>query len=802
PAPSPPPATVADRGNAPAKVNHPNVLKVHEVGTHEGHVFLAMEYVPGGSLSELELPRRGPERLAVLLPHLRDSARGLLAIHEAGLVRGEFSAHDVLIGADGRSRIADHGRSGLLAVLGDGDQPPAVDPRSDQYDLCATYLELLYGDPSQAADAQSNDDAAAEFGPAWLVAVLRRGLQREPDQRFPSMRPLCAALEAGGVRKRRSLAPWATASLAMAAAGYAATRDEPKPSEPAEFCDDQRDALVQAWGPARREAVQAAFMATEQAAAVGAWDRVRHRLDAWTDAWAEAALESCEATRVRGTQTQRMFEVRAACQARQRDALDELTTEFLAATPESLFEAAGKAMQLPKVEHCADPDRLIFAGGTLDFTSPVITECHALSDRAKELSEQGRYAEAELYQREAAILATEHGALKIASWLYSNLALICLQTGDREEAEVNVRRQLELAERSGDGNSIVLAWLRMWMVLDEHTRAEEGAFALAQAEVLAEGFGVPETIRAQLVRARGRHLFVGGDPEEAARLYLQGAAMSEALGVEPIRVAIALTGASRALSAIGKTEASAAAARRSLEVHEEIFGPLHPKTLHVKAGLAKTLLKVDPKAALELSRFVHDNFPTDLMLRTRNTNVGWHGQILQANGLTAEAAEVYAAQADVVAKRWGDASREAIQMRANRGDALSGLERWEEAVLVYSDLVETIGSIERPNAELAAAAYIGYGRALASTGRDAEAVAMIEQGVAALEHAVGPNRELWTELLIRGGEVLERAGAGERAPALYARAAKLAETTAISDALREQLQGHIGSDVQGAGDGD
>src|SRR5688572_1603407 len=94
-------------GAALAKVSHANVITVHDVGTHDGRVFVAMELVDGTNLREWLAHR--PRPLAEIVGVLAAAGRGLAAAHAAGLVHRDFKPDNVLIGHDGRVRVTDFG---------------------------------------------------------------------------------------------------------------------------------------------------------------------------------------------------------------------------------------------------------------------------------------------------------------------------------------------------------------------------------------------------------------------------------------------------------------------------------------------------------------------------------------------------------------------------------------------------------------------------------------------------------------------------------------------------------------------
>jgi serine/threonine protein kinase len=91
-----------------ACVHHPNVVTVHDVGAHEGRVFVAMEFIAGTTLQQWLEQSREPgfsERLEVFL----QAGRGLAAAHRAGLIHRDFKPDNVMIGSDGRVVVLDFG---------------------------------------------------------------------------------------------------------------------------------------------------------------------------------------------------------------------------------------------------------------------------------------------------------------------------------------------------------------------------------------------------------------------------------------------------------------------------------------------------------------------------------------------------------------------------------------------------------------------------------------------------------------------------------------------------------------------
>src|SRR5580704_17289241 len=118
-------ARMLREAQAMARLTHPNVLAVHDVGAYGDDVFIAMEYVEGRTLKAwMREPHTWREALAIL----KAAGRGLAAAHAAGLVHRDFKPENVLLGNDGRVVVADFG----IARAQGADEPAPVEasPRS------------------------------------------------------------------------------------------------------------------------------------------------------------------------------------------------------------------------------------------------------------------------------------------------------------------------------------------------------------------------------------------------------------------------------------------------------------------------------------------------------------------------------------------------------------------------------------------------------------------------------------------------------------------------------------------------
>ena len=263
-------ARLVREARAMARLAHPNVIHVYDVGTVSDGVFIAMELVEGESLAKWlgKGARSWREVLALAI----DAGRGLAAAHAAGVVHRDFKPENVLVGTDGRVRVGDFGLAGAPAQDTGSYEPTGAESieeaeidsqslegltrtgallgtpkymapeqetgapanaRSDQFSFCVTLYEALYGVPPFEGDTVTKYRRNVRRGevkpappgspvPAWVHDEIVRGLAGDPAQRHPGLDALldrlARAVEAPAIaRRRRALATAALFGTVIAA---------------------------------------------------------------------------------------------------------------------------------------------------------------------------------------------------------------------------------------------------------------------------------------------------------------------------------------------------------------------------------------------------------------------------------------------------------------------------------------------------------------------------------------------------------------------------------------------------------
>ncbi|MBK6514605.1 MAG: serine/threonine protein kinase [Polyangiaceae bacterium] len=254
-------ARLVREARAVAKLDHPNIVAVYDVGEHDGAPYVVMELVEGRSLRSLigDAGVAPKQRVNILI----EVARALAVAHDAGIVHRDIKPENVLVRPDGRVKVVDFGIARRTRNAADPSAPTdasfstltaegvkvgtpmymapeqikgsALDGRADQFAWGVVSYELFVGKPPWSGDAMGviasvlTEEPAAPPAeakmPYSLAGVVRRALAKRPEDRFASMRELLqsldGALEAESAGRPSSGPPQALSALPQGAPTYA-----------------------------------------------------------------------------------------------------------------------------------------------------------------------------------------------------------------------------------------------------------------------------------------------------------------------------------------------------------------------------------------------------------------------------------------------------------------------------------------------------------------------------------------------------------------------------------------------------
>ncbi|MGQ0508788.1 MAG: protein kinase domain-containing protein [Myxococcaceae bacterium] len=607
-----------------ARLAHPNIVSVHEAGTWEEQVFIAMELVEGSTLRGwlAERPRTWREVVSLL----GAAGEGLAAAHERSLLHRDFKPDNILIGNDGRPRVSDFGlaasadrpeenpvrvRSGLSIR---GGTPAYAAPevlsggpageRSDQYSFCLTLYEALCRRPYVPGQR-------IESIPRWLRSVLERGLQAQPSQRFPSMRTLLDALSREKARRRRLVAAVALAVLTSGGMGIFSSR---RP----DICDSPETRLAGIWDMPREQALREHFH--DQAK----FTKVKALLDHYRGAWLAGHREACEQ---RSSERESLHAALSCLDGRAR-VLGALVDVLTNGDAQVLSNAAFAIPLLPEPDACARRENagrkrgddlqlqkelarvqaLIYAGSfgsALELGEQVELRASALNlleVKAQALYHQqiclaavGRLKDAVDRSDAAVLLAIKVGLDDLAAGAAAQ-ALTYSDFGVNGREAFDVRRRLAeaLVDRTGDPLRSADLLSAVGYVAERRGEYED-AIALQRKTLELRRPRLPPDhpwIGTALGRL-GTALGGAGRHEEALTAFREDLALRlSSLSPEHPMVLRAQSAVAGQLAILNRNEEVVALLRPALALQQNVPGPLREETIAMSLNLGEVLIRL------------------------------------------------------------------------------------------------------------------------------------------------------------------------------------------------------------------
>jgi serine/threonine-protein kinase len=621
---------------AMARLSHPNVVAIYDVGTLEdGAIFIAMEMVEGQTLRHWsdQAPHTWRETLDVYL----EAGRGLAAAHEAGLVHRDFKPENVLVGKDGRVRVTDFGlaRAGTTAPPvassntplplppGALDSPLTLqgtllgtprymapellragpaDARSDLFAFCVALYEALYRQHPFSGATQAESTAAQLEGrvkpppahtdvPGWVERTLVQGLRADAAQRPASMQKLVAALEVDlDARRRARRRKTALVALVTGLAGLtlwsALLHPEQEPG-----CASMERRLTGTWDETVKARMKRAFLGTRLPYAQDTFTRTASLLDGYTGTWVRMRTEACEA--LQEPSPGKLDVLKVDCLERRRGQLRELT-ELFARGPDrdNLSKAVQVVQSLPPLSACADVKALTATVPLPEEPSvrAAVETLRVQVDRLAALRMAGQYREALAPSEELLPRVEQVGYGPLVAQALYEAASLKDQGGDYAGAEALARRAILVAARSKDRVMVAKAWTLLFREVGWRQARYQEAQGLTLAMESAVEVADDDETRADSLNDQAIAFQEMGRYEEARGLYERALELRRnVLGPEHPKVISALNNLGVALGALGKYEEARAAYEQALSLRRKTLGPDNPLVANSYSNLGTAL---------------------------------------------------------------------------------------------------------------------------------------------------------------------------------------------------------------------
>jgi eukaryotic-like serine/threonine-protein kinase len=747
-----------------AKLSHPNVVAVHDAGTHGDRVFITMAHVDGESLRSWldRLDRRDPSCWRKVLTVMVEAGKGLQAAHEAGLIHRDFKPHNVLVGTDGGVQVVDFGLAVRPAASSEQHESPRAsiegsesddhgrivgtpsymapelfggapaDQRSDQFAYCATLYEGLFGErPFAGRTVAALACAVLEHRmrpipdgssvPLWLRRVVLRGLSHDPNGRWSSMAVLLQQLGRDPLRVWRGRV-FLVGGLAVV--GIAGIGIGERLGTSGSRCSGSLE-LVQVWSPERRERVSAALAGAGPAYAEETTHLVTEAIDHYAHGWIEHHDDACRAHE-RGERSIEVLDLQMACLGRRKQRLSALVGVFEQADSEVLENASAAIDALPPLSICADLDAV--REWVEPPTGPLADAVEKLTVELVQAEAQGaagRYGEARRALGEILPRAREleHGAFTAEVLLASGVMAM------RDEVHAESQQLLDDAWRTAlaSGHDEVATRALIAAIegtqygpsdLSETHRRAADAQAMVE-RLLQRGVPAAKDLQVDLLFARGQAERRYANLSEGIALLESALARYEALGESrPLRLADILVELGSVHFLTGDHEDALASYRRALDIRLEMLGKLHPKVaaVHNNLGLVyknldqydRATSHLEQALAITMQQF-HEGHALVLRSRRNLANLYRESNRLEDARRTYE--ELLAAIGDGPLSDFGEMTVEVLFLQAQ---VLEALERAPEAQAYRTrglQVAETNGS------DLLIAQALWYtGNSLASAG--------------------------------------------------------------------------------------
>ncbi len=745
-------AQVLSEARALARLRHPHVVAVHDVGEDAGSVFVSMALLEGLDLRgwAQESEPEPKTRFEVIL----QCADGLAAAHDAGLVHHDVKPSNIVVetrdgapwvslidfGLAADAESGDEPRGGTLAYMAPEARATfRGSARADQWSLALVAVELLTGDrPSMEALSSGR---IGPCGPA--TAALRRALCEDVEARHADVHAFAESLRRGMQQRARRIAFATFGGVSLLAAGTfaAAAREEPD-------CGALAQAQLETLVPERAETLRAFENSAPQVAS-----SVSAQVERWTDRWTEAYAQSCEAPE----------------SAPRRACLDGEAREVAALLRVGVADEATGAARwavLGSLNGAVSQDRCSGGSGR-----PALTEGLA---RAFALEVASRFDEAYTAATSELEVSRENTDRPRTIAALYRLASVERRRDNFENSLALGEDAMELAALHGDTWTLsrsIIERVETWISLGEYDRALEAA-QLGRSIVATAGD--PPELLSYWHYAQGRSFESSSRFDDAAGSYRRSLEIRRETEPSSLYVGDTQRSLGFTLSQMNQCEEAQKQLRAAIEIYVEQLGPGSPSEAYCLSALAQCQAQGgDIEAGLASSRRAEAILEAALGPQSEALAkiLTMQGAIIGGQGNYAAAREPFERALAIRNATKGVAHPETIVAGTNLGWMLLTIGEVEAAVPVLEAAMQGATELRGPDHYdnhplLGAMAALHDAR-----GELDAAISMQRRALKAAESSpAASNPMMLLSSVANLGELLAKAGNNEEASQAYARA--------------------------------
>ncbi len=842
-----------------AQLSHPNVVSAVDVGTLGDDVFVAMELVEGQTLMQWIKDEKPNQRKVVQVliqagrglqaahqaglihrdvkpDNIIVGADGRVRVLDFGLARAA-SIDEMIAEAEQRQRetaalatpnpdptgvtLSGDSQSGTAslrtrmtlagAVLGTpGYMAPEqylgqdLDEQADQYSFCVSLYEALY--TYRPFEATSYRELKSKVTtepvgppppnskvPAYLRRILLRGLATKKEDRYPSLTELLFDLGKDPWRVwRRVILAAVVALLVVAsfvtAAAYQASKQR--------LCQAAAERLAGVWDEPTQQAVERAFLATDRSYAGDTFARADKVLSQYAQAWVTMRTEACEATHLRGEQSERLLDKRMHCLDRRLGQFGALTRLFAAQADGALVDkAVAAASALPKLALCADSEALM-------ATSPLpndpalrgqIEKVRQNLDRAQAFLRAGKYPEGKQLAKQIAQQALALDFPPLQAETEYLLGFLLKEMGDAKAGELRLKQALHLAAVAKDDRLMAKTLAELVQVLgDEQARYGEAIEIGVLAEAIVIRAGEDPVLEARTLARTGIVRARMGELAAARKDFVRAIGLEEkALGPEHLHVASGKVNLGAILFMQGHFAQARKQHQAALAIMESALGPNHPDLAkpHINLGNAlNSMGEFDAagkhyRRALELWEAALGPDHVKVAFTVNNL-----GDVLEKQGKLAEALQHYQRAEKILEKVYGQQHPALAQVIDNIANIHAQQGKTTEARALYRRALAIREKALGPDNYEVGDSYYKLGSTLAREGKIEQALVLLGRALGIWEKALGPDHPKLAHALIDIAACRQDQQAPLVALPLLERALKIRKDKQVDQLLQAEAQ--------------